>query len=317
MSAHWKDWMDYTHSERNGFILLILVIIVGLCLPYLYPYILPEEKTDFSKIHKALALIEEQRIIDSIKLAEIQNEKFKRDSLRTHPFYFDPNNATFNDFINLGLSKKVAHTIVNFREKNGRFYEKDDFRKIYGITDTDYLRLENFISINKLISERRVEWNKPEFNIDETKSLSINNLSTIEINSSDSIELMKLNGIGPAFSSMIIKYRNLLGGYRDKSQLLEVYGMDSTRWSKIIEYIEIDTSLIIPISLNEAEWIDLVKHPYINKEIANNIINYRKHNGYYTSVSDIKNYYLVNKRLYRKIASYLVVDDRAEAKKPD
>ena len=47
----------------------------------------------------------------------------------------------------------------------------------------------------------------------------------VEINTADSAELMRLNGIGASFSRRIVKYRNLLGGFISKEQLLEVYGM--------------------------------------------------------------------------------------------
>ncbi|MEX0812426.1 MAG: helix-hairpin-helix domain-containing protein [Chitinophagales bacterium] len=322
MPSHWKDWMDFTHSERNGFILLILLLLIGIAMPYFFPYFLPKEKTDFSKIENALALLEAERKKDSLeslkKELQLQKEQKTRDSLLANPFPFNPNKATFDDFVNLGLSEKVAHTILNYREKGGRFYKKEDFKKIYGISDADYHRLEAYVDIPeqkyKADKDQKTDWEKPAFKSaysPDTTSL------IVEINTADSLELMKIKGIGPAFSSLIIKYRNLLGGYRDKSQLLEVYGMDSSRWELILPHIKIDSAEINPIALNTAEWIDMVRHPYIDKNVANNIINHREYNGFYKEVSDIKTYYLVNKRLYRKIAPYLVVDDRAEAKKSD
>src|SRR5690606_40943919 len=50
----------------------------------------------------------------------------------------------------------------------------------------------------------------------------------LDINRCTAGELVALPGIGPVLAERIIKYRNLLGGFVDKWQLVEVYGLDSS-----------------------------------------------------------------------------------------
>ena len=291
------------------------------------PLFIKEKQQDFSKIKRLLSELEVQEYKDSIQQNKINHEdlqKQKETSLvesnpKVEPFIFNPNSASFEEFQKLGLSKKLSHTIINYREKGGHFYKKEDLKKIYGLDQDEYLRLENFISIpsDKSLAAGNTSNNKRNVEQKEKKEYSPERNVTYEINSIDSLSLLNIHGIGPSFSSRILKYRSLLGGYRSKSQLLEVYGMDSSRWEKLVMRIEIDTANIQKIPINTSEWIDLVKHPYIDKEAANNIVNHRKYNGQFIEVSDLMNYYLVNKQLYRKIAPYLKIDDRVEAKKTD
>ena len=51
----------------------------------------------------------------------------------------------------------------------------------------------------------------------------------VELNSADSTTLQLLHGIGPAFARRIVRYREKLGGFSNKEQLLEVYGSSNIR----------------------------------------------------------------------------------------
>jgi DNA uptake protein ComE-like DNA-binding protein len=99
----------------------------------------------------------------------------------------------------------------------------------------------------------------------------------IEINTADSAQLTKLYGIGPSFAVRILKYRRLLGGFFSVEQLLEVFGMDSIRYAGIYEHVYADASGIRKISVNEAEFKALLKHPYLDYETVKLICNYREY----------------------------------------
>ena len=101
-----------------------------------------------------------------------------------------------------------------------------------------------------------------------------------------------------------MKYRNLLGGYYEKYQLYEVYGMDSVYCDSILPFFYIDTSLLSKININKCPAQVLYNHPYITWNVANAIVNYRDQHGDYKSVLEIQNTDLVNPDLYRKIAPY-------------
>lgn len=104
-------------------------------------------------------------------------------------------------------------------------------------------------------------------------------LVKIELNSADSTDLIPLPGIGPVFSSRIVRYRNLLGGFVDVNQLLEVYGLPEETWLKISKMVTADTLLIRTINVNTATFGDLLRHPYINRDNVVAITGFRERYG--------------------------------------
>lgn len=131
----------------------------------------------------------------------------------------------------------------------------------------------------------------------------------IELNTTDSLGLIRIKGIGPVFSSRIIKYRELLGGFTSINQLLEVYGIDSSKFHNIKRYVKADESIIKRIDLNDASFKQLLKHPYIEYDLVKEIINYRNSNGGFTSVTEIINLEDVDSLKYYKLKPYLVISN--------
>lgn len=102
-----------------------------------------------------------------------------------------------------------------------------------------------------------------------------NQRPSINLNFADSMELEQLPGIGAKTARRIVKYRNRLGGFISKYQLLEIRFFDS---SLVVENridFKIDTTLIKKIDINQCEIIDLYRHPYIGKEFARTLWNYK------------------------------------------
>lgn len=126
----------------------------------------------------------------------------------------------------------------------------------------------------------------------------------IEINTADSAKLVSLPGIGPVYAGRILKYRGLLGGYFSCEQLLEVYGMDSSRYAGISEYITQDASLLSKIAINEADFKTLLRHPYLDYETVKQIVNYRKYNGTIPNTDTLKAV-IAYDPMYEKVKHYI------------
>ncbi|MCK4288174.1 MAG: helix-hairpin-helix domain-containing protein, partial [Bacteroidales bacterium] len=107
------------------------------------------------------------------------------------------------------------------------------------------------------------------------------------------------------FSQRIIKYRDLLGGFFSSKQLMEVYGIDSSKFNKISSFIRIDTSIIKKININEASFKKILKHPYINFEMTKQIVNSRKLKKYDTFQEFREKNMLINDSIFKKIFPYL------------
>lgn len=83
--------------------------------------------------------------------------------------------------------------------------------------------------------------------------------STIDLNSADTLMLMRVPGIGVSFARRIYKYRALLGGYYVKEQLQEVYGMDRQLYDQIAPYLTIKT----PVHALVVSRDSIPRHPYL------------------------------------------------------
>ena len=111
--------------------------------------------------------------------------------------------------------------------------------------------------------------------------------TVIEINESDTLQLMKIPGIGAGFAKRITGYRNLLGGFYRLEQLREVYGMYVELYEKTVPYLRIDTCKITPISVNTSSLDRLKSHPYINFYQAKAIVEMRKKKGKLENINEL------------------------------
>jgi len=220
---------------------------------------------------------------------------------KPEPFPFDPNTIDSAGMSKLGLNRGQIRNIINFRDKGGKFVIKKDFGKLFTISESDYAALEKFIL---LPSVDTVKHNQP---------LPVK-VIIVEINRADTAELRQIKGIGPAFSDRIVNYRNKLGGFFDKSQLLEVFGMDTARFAQISPNIEVDRSLIRKINLNRAGYKDMLAHPYLENYIVKAIFEYKETKGKFRSVEELKNIQLIYPQLYQKIEHYFTVEENYTSK---
>ena len=302
-----KYYFSFTKGERRGiFVLISLLLLIIAARVFLLPYLVKTQKIDFSGFSKEIQTFEVYT--DSLAQAEAykkQNEHFDYNNsdksfaeIKLTPFPFNPNELQSEQWEELGLSPKQVKVILNYKAKGGKFYKKEDFKKMFCISKEEYNILEPYITIpEKDNKQQPIKY--------ETK---VKPLFIVEINNADTNDLQEIKGIGPAFARRIAKYRDLLGGFIKKEQLLEVFGMDSTRYAQIQSSFTINTSNIQKININKASIQDLKKHPYFDYYLAKSIVTYRTKNGDYKSVSDIKKANLIYDDFYERVCPYLTVN---------
>lgn len=127
----------------------------------------------------------------------------------------------------------------------------------------------------------------------------------VELNSADSATLTTIYGIGPSFARRIIKYRKLLGGFYNKEQLKEVYGLDEAKYSQIKNQLRVDVSGLKKIDINSAGAEELNRLPYLDYKQANAIEQYRLQHGDYTTSAELKAIMILNEETINKIKPYL------------
>ena len=130
----------------------------------------------------------------------------------------------------------------------------------------------------------------------------------IELNSADTFDLQRLKGIGPAYARMIVNYRKRLHGFTDKSQLLEIWGMDTLRYNAIHDYLTVNPDSVHPLNLNKVTFKEMISHPYFPFETTKAIMLYRKDHKKFGSVNELKNIKTIPDSTFRKIWRYVKVE---------
>lgn len=229
-----------------------------------------------------------------IEINKKKSTEFPRKKNTNEQLYsgtFDPNNAGPDELKKFGFNSFQSQNVLSYRKKGGKFNASTDLLKIYGVDSVFYLSIEKFI---KLVEPKKVVESEP-------KKVNL----SIELNGADSLQFVNLNGIGPVFASRIIKYRNLLGGFYEKKQLLEVYNFPEETFLRLEKLFFVDTTLIKPIRINFAEYNDLLRHPYLNKSCVNAIIKFREENGMFDKKSDIELVVELDSLTCRRISAYI------------
>ena len=150
---------------------------------------------------------------------------------------------------------------------------------------------------------------KNAINEDKPKKVFISNKlkpgATIELNSADSAQLTRVHGIGGSFAIRIVRYRNRLGGFYNKEQLKEVYGIDTAMYAEIKNQLTVDRSKIIKMNINTISFASLRQCPYLDYKQASAIIEYRNQHGKYASVDDMSKVAIITPEILTKIEPYL------------
>lgn len=243
------------------------------------------------------------------------SKKYPKDSYPTFEvklFPFNPNELTYEEGRQLGLSHQASKALVGFVKKGMVFRKKEDIKMVYGFTDEDYERLKDLIQIEEKNDgiaanedtgrDEKRERPKTFQQFEEKEPVLIDiNTATIE-------DWKKLKGIGSSFSNRIVKYRDLLGGFTHPEQLKEVYGLDAILYVEIMGFLTNENSQEIkPLNINTADELTLKAHPYISPKLAKAIVKKRIRKGDYKEVSEVQKISGVDDGLFRKLSPYLSV----------
>ena len=212
---------------------------------------------------------------------------------KSRAFNFDPNIISKEEAMQLGFSDKQSNILINFRSKGGYFSSAQDLQALFGMTQHLFSKLEPYVQIDPTFST-----------IKQSKKQSLKKQT--EINTADSISLLKLKGIGPVFARKIIKKRESLGGYYSLQQLKEINGMKDSLFEIIVSQLVIDTIPIRKLNLNSSLPSELEKHPYIGKKLASIIKNYRIQHGNFVKLEDVKKTEVFSDELLNKLKPYLI-----------
>lgn len=304
---NYKDYFSFTQSEKKGIVFfLVIIFLLLLSFPLLY-FLKAKEKPDFSEFENAINTFEKsQQNEQSNTNNNFKNENFQSKNIEY--FAFNPNTITDEEWKKLGFAAWQIKTINNYKTKGGSWKTKSDVLKIYGIDTAHYEQLKPFIQLPD-----KIDYQQKNYPIYEKKAFQENEYEKkdytlkVDINTADTTELKKLKGIGIGYAKRIVKYREELGGFISTTQLSEVWGLTPETLEKCLPQVMISNQNIKKININTASAEELKKHPYISWQIANVIEQYRKANGKYNALDDLKKLHLFNEELLNKLKPYLEI----------
>ena len=234
---------------------------------------------------------------------------------------FDPNTATYKEMRDAGVPNRIAVNLLRWREGGKIFRIKEDIAVCYGMTDSIYYILEPHIVIGEEFkiepkryenSSQKEERREPKYELKvELEPFSLDTVSTLY--------LTQL-GFSTKQSELIIRYRDMIGGYRTFEKFSECYAVDSIMAERLRPYLifpeikPIEPKTKLPININMADSATLCTVRGIGPKSAQQIVRYRELLGGYYSVEQISELSVVTTENFEHILPQIYCDS-AEIKK--
>ncbi|WP_165899505.1 ComEA family DNA-binding protein [Roseivirga ehrenbergii] len=308
-----RNYFGFSKTQTNGFMVLTPLMFVLLFAPGIYRNLTQIEYNEFDS---------DKRHLDSLVGLWRNNMKpsLEKDVLpdvNIRLTFFEPNTATEEELMGVGLGQRLASRINNYRNAGGSFKVKSDLKRIYGFPDSLYQVLEKYIQLPDELpqsevrvaqpspSEKPVKRERKPYNEETESTLELENF-ILDINEVDSLDLQKLRGIGPAYSSRIVKFRQLLGGFSSIDQVKEVFGITDSLYQSIAPQLRVDEAYQpVQININIATFKEINAHPYISYEQTKEIMNAKSKFGKFRSAEDLKRLSLFDSIQIVKLIPYL------------
>lgn len=281
---YWKDFWLIGKTERQGFVVLLLLVLAAIWLPrWLAPEFEPPTVPDPPQL----------ALMDSLD-AQTENRFPAKKQLQ--PFVFDPNTIDKSGLLAMGLSEKTADSWLRFREKGGKFRKPEDIQKLYALQKADAAVLLPYV---QLAANDQPVYERTE-KVEATPKKVM-----VELNAADSLLLLQVPGIGPAYASRLLKARARWGGWHSTEQLRSIYGVDSQRLATWLPHIYLDEEKIRKLNINTDSLGALGRHPLIGFGLAKRLLAYRQQHGPFANPAALKAVYGIDSSWIRQISPYL------------
>ena len=219
-----------------------------------------------------------------VRIDSLKNVSLKNDTIKIYPF--NPNFISDFKGYTLGMSTDEIDKLHNFRKTNKFVNSAEQFQKVTSISDS----LLQVISPYFKFPEWTTKLKYKQVNLSSVKNVDATSgiVAWEDLNTATAEELRVINGVGEKLSARIIKFRNRLGGFLVDDQLFEVYYLDEEVARRILKKFKvISKPNIVKININTATAYELSKLIYIQKEVAERIVNYRNLNGSIKSLNEL------------------------------
>jgi DNA uptake protein ComE-like DNA-binding protein len=245
---------------------------------------------------------------------EMENsEKGKSETKTAQFFSFNPNTIPESELDSLGLPKNIRSNIIKYRNKGGKFRDKESFRKIYGMNDSIFSLIEPYLIFEQTEPKAAIET--------EIKSIaSVTEMFFFDPNTATGSDFINL-GLSQPQASNIIHYREKGGRYRNSNDLAKIYAIDSVTFTRLAPWIVIHDSVVaekvqeprsikteIIVELNSADSASLVGLPGIGPATASRIIKFRQALGGFYEINQLLEVYGLKQETLALIQGKITID---------
>jgi len=264
--------------------------------------------------------------------------------------------ASKEELINYGFSSYAASNLVKYQEKGGSISSLEDLSKIYGVDKNHIEQISGKIRFKEGQSPKATNQSKARpVHMDSTKrpiqpapldgvatannSLETEKRKLINPNTASLEELQSI-GLSTYAANNLLKYRSKGGQIYKASDMLRIYGVDSSSYVEFQDYITIpsskkeslsvedtldntaeengttavllerkeeSTTPRVRIDINTASEEELQNISGIGPVISKGIVSYRARLGGYISLKQLKEVYGVKEESYDMIKDQLTI----------
>jgi len=257
MQDHWKNYFLFSVKEQKGVMVLGVLLLLSISISLFLPKPSPIVKKN--KLQKDLVL-----------------------------FYFDPNSLDSAHALMLGIPARQITTLFHYRNKGGRFYQKEDLAHWYGLKPDLIEKLIPYVLIQANRSIALAKRNRFNRNNEDGKSnthfYAKGHLTkmdwTIDINEATFEDWIAQAKLPKKVVESLIQYKHYVGGFYSIYQISKVYGITDSNFQLLRPHLMVKNKRNQPLAANSmtfGQWKTL--GIFEDKEILK-LLRYKKeHEG--------------------------------------
>jgi len=283
---HLKTYFSFSSSERRSLIILLTILVIV----FIYPLFITSDNVPVWDRNP-----EKQKQLDSLlAVLQAKTDSGQETARVQELFFFDPNQIDSLGLLALGFSNYQAKNLLNYRRSGARFLKDTDLKKVYGMRDVLYQKLQPFIQISSRKTKRSAY--KPQ-------------LKVFDPNKADSTTLLSL-GFSKFQTRNILNYRKKSGRFNTKYDLMRIYGIDSSDYKRYEKYILIEPERnegrshlfsFDPNCISRSGWDSLG----VGERVTNRIERFLAKGGRFQKPEDLKRIYGFDSLKYSEIHTYI------------
>lgn len=250
----------------------------------------------------ALVLVRPSANPEAARRAEAAME-IRRDSVELR--HFDPNTATLDDLLELGLSKHEAVSLLKYRAAGKVFRIPEDMALCYGISDSLYRRLAPWVRIGRKYAIAPEEYRTGRI-LPEPLTPQPFRIDTVSVR-----YLRAIGALSKRQAEAFIRWRDLSGIY-DMEELRDCYVVSDSVAAALEPYIIFPERkprpIEEPVELNTADSAALRSVSGIGPKTVGAILAYRERLGGFLRAEQLAEVPGVTERNYEKILKQIYCD---------